>query len=681
MKNDQSHRLALAEIEERVEQIFAAVDELHAKDLEGKSRRELLDSIFRLVHSVKGSASASGLNRLVRLAHEFEGLLHSLRIGRTALDERMLRAFAETAQSMLDSLGASGSGKHEGDDDLIDRLRQLSGPVTRGQAVVETVLNALPSEIRHSLSEEERHHLEESLGEGARLYLVTTDFDVTDFDRQFQLLKQRLAETGEVISTAPRVDNDRPEKINFRILYTRAAALQQVKDDLAEQPDVSVNEVLGPPTLVNTAVHSQPGISIDDEAGSRESLQTAAKQSSNLIRIDLEDLDRLISLTHKLFRETTMFQDRALENLSAGPSQAELEAMGVRVSKSFIELAAETISLRMVSIDRVLQRAARSGRAAALAAGKQIDFVITGSDLLLDKSLSDAIADPLIHLVRNAVDHGIESVGERTRVGKSERGTVRIEAVTTQGQTRVQVTDDGRGIDPSAVSKAAISLGVIEESSLSNIDQSLRLIFWPGLSTAGSISGTSGRGVGLDVVETAVEEVGGEVRVASKPGAGSSFEIRLPVTFGLLEVVLVTSSNRPYLLDKSHILFSKTIAAREVETIGAGKVFRHDNELLPLVRLSELLGQSLEAIESGDLGLLLCQFSKEAADGTNSLERVGVVVDAVGETQQVLIRNLGSRGARWFGVAGATELRDGRVALLLDLPRLINAKASRSTLR
>ena len=675
MNNDPNHRLALAEIEERVEQIFAAVDELHAKDLEGKSRRELLDSIFRLVHSVKGSASASALNRLVRLAHEFEGLLHSLRIGRTALDERMLRAFAETAQSMLDSLGASGSGNQEGDDDLIDRLRQLSGPVTPGQAGVETVLNALPSEIWHSLSEEERHNLEESLGEGARLYLVTTDFDVTDFDRQFQLLKQRLAETGEVISTAPKVDNDRPEKINFRILYTRAAALEQVKDDLAEQPDVSVNELLSPPTLVNTAVDSQPGISIDDEAGSRESLQTAAKQSSNLIRIDLEDLDRLISLTHKLFRETTMFQDRALANLSAGPSQAELEALAARVSKSFIELAAETISLRMVSIDRVLQRAVRSGRAAALAAGKQIDFVITGSDLLLDKSLSDAIADPLIHLVRNAVDHGIESVRERTRVGKSERGTVRIEAATTQGQTRVQVTDDGRGIDPSAVSKAAISLGVIEESSLSNMDQSLRLIFWPGLSTAGSISGTSGRGVGLDVVETAVEEVGGEVRVTSKPGAGSSFEIRLPVTFGLLEVVLVTSSNRSYLLDKSHILFSKTIAAWEVETIGPGKVFRHDNELLPLVRLSELLGQSPEAIESEDLGLLLCQFSKEAADGTNSLERVGVVVDTVGETQQVLIRNLGSRGARWFGVAGATELRDGRVALLLDLPRLINARA------
>jgi two-component system chemotaxis sensor kinase CheA len=675
MKNDQSHHLALAEIEERVEQIFAAIEELHAKDLEGKSRREVLDSIFRLVHSVKGSASASGLNRLARLAHEFEGLLHSLRIGRTALNEKVLRAFAETAQSLLDSLGASGSGNQAGDDDLIGRLQQLSESVTHGQAGLETVLNALPSAIRHSLSEEEKHHLEESFDEGARLYLVTADFDVTDFDRQFQLLKQRLAETGEVISTAPKVDNDRPEKINFRILYTRAAALQQVKDDLAEQPDVSVTEVLSPPTLVNTAVDSQPGIVIDDEARSRESLQTAAKQTSNLIRIDLEDLDRLISLTHKLFRETTMFQDRALDNLSAGPSQAELEAMAARVSRSFIELAAETISLRMVSIDRVLQRAVRSGRAAALAAGKQIDFVITGSDLLLDKSLSDAIADPLIHLVRNAVDHGIESVRERTRVGKSERGTVRIESATTQGQTRVQVTDDGRGIDPSAVSKVAISLGVIEEASLPNMDQSLRLIFWPGLSTAGSISGTSGRGVGLDVVETAVEEVGGEVRVASKPGAGSSFEIRLPVTFGLLEVVLVTSSNRQYLLDKSHILFSKTVGAREVEATGTGKVFRHNNELLPLVRLSELLGQSSEAIESEELSLLLCQFSKEAADGTNSLDRVGVVVDAVGETQQVLIRNLGSRGARWFGVAGAAELRDGRVALLLDLPRLINANA------
>ncbi len=660
-------------MEERVEQIFAALDELHAKAREGKSRRELLDMVFRQVHSVKGSASASGLNRAVRLGHEFEGLLHSLRIGRAALDEKVLQAFSETAQSLLDSLGASGSEHRMEDDALIDRLQQLSGSTTRGRAGGETVLESLPSEIRQSLSEEEKHHLEESLGEGARLYLVTTDFDVTDFDRQFQFLKQRLTETtGEVISTAPKVDSERPEKINFRILYASAAALQQVKDDLAEQPDVSVNEVLSPQALVDAA-DSQPSISIDEEAASRGSLQTGPKQSSNLIRINLDDLDRLISSTHKLFRAVTMFQDRALQSLSANASQAELEPMAARVSKSFIELEAETINLRMVSIDRVLQRAVRSGRAAALAAGKQIDFVITGSDLLLDKSLSDAIADPLIHLVRNAVDHGIESFRERTRVGKSERGTVRIEATTVQGTTRVQVTDDGRGIDPLAVSKAAVSLGVIEDS-LPDMDRSLRLIFWPGLSTAASVSGTSGRGVGLDVVEAAVEEVGGEVRVASKPGAGSSFEIRLPVTFGLLEVVLVTSSDRQYLLDKSRILFSKAITAREIETTGTGKAFRHENELLPLVRLSELLGQAPDSFENEKPGLLLYQFSQEAVDGTTSLERVGVVVDAVGETQRVLIRNLGSRGARWFGVAGATELRDGKVALLLDLSRLINAR-------
>ena len=675
MNNDHSHRLALAEMEERVEQIFAAIDELHAKGREGKSRRELLNSIFRLVHSVKGSASASGLNHLVRLAHEFEGLLQALRVGRTALDEKVLRAFAETAEALRNNLGASGSQNHGGDDDLIDRLHKLSGSDSAGQAGVETVLDALPSDIRHSLSEEEKHHLEESLGEGAWLYLVATDFDITDFDQQYQLLKQRLAETGEVISTAPKVDNEHPEKVDFRILYTRAATLQQVKNDLAELSNVLVNEVLSSPAVANTAVANRPGISVDEEAGLKESLQTAPRQSSNLIRIDLDDLDRVISSTHKLFRETTMFLNRALEDSSAGPSQAELAAMAGRLSKSFIELSAETINLRMVSLDRVLQRALRSGRAAAMSADKQIDFVITGGNLPLDKSLSDAIADPLIHLVRNAVDHGIESARERTRVGKSERGTVRIEAATTQGQTRVRVTDDGRGIDPSAVSKVAISLGVIQESSLPNMDQSLRLIFWPGLSTAASVSGTSGRGVGLDVVETAVEEVGGEVRVSTKPGAGSSFEIRLPVTFGLLEVLFVTSSDRQYVLDKSHILFGKSMAAWEIETTESGKVFRHEKELLPLVHLSELLGQSSESSENEEHCLLLCQVAKEAADGTISPERFGVVVDAVGETQQVLIRNLGNRGARWFGVAGATELRDGRVALLLDLPRLINAKA------
>ena len=675
---DQNQNLVFAELEERAEQIFATIDELRARSGDGKQRRELLDSIFRDVHSVKGAASASGLHQLGAIAHEFEGLLHSLRIGQARLDQQVLQTIEEAAQALLDELDPHDSGNQRNHTALFNRLRQLSDSSSnRRLADGESVLNALDHEIWQTLSQEEKHRLKESVGEGANVYLVTTNFDITDFDQQFQDLKDRLTETGEVISIAPKVENEHPDKINFRILYTRDAPLQQVRTELAQLADVSVNEVFSPQPLSAIPGADETGIPINVGAIGGESPGTAAADSSTLIRIHLDDLDRVIASAHKLFRETTAGFDRAIENLSEPGVRLELESKAAGVSNSFMELAAQIINLRMISIDRILQRALRSGRAAALAAGKDVDFVITGRDLLLDKSLCDAIGDPLIHLVRNAVDHGIENPTQRSQNGKSERGSIRIEASTTQGQTSVTVTDDGRGIDPAQVSKVAISLGIAEEGTILDMDHSLRLIFRPGFSTAALASGISGRGVGLDVVETAVEQVGGEVRVASKPGVGSSFEMRLPTTFGLLEVVDVSSAEHRYIFDNGHILSCKSTGVQEIETVESGKVLNFQSELWPLVHLRELLGQpSGGYADNQQLGVVLCQISKEDSDGTESFERIGIVVDAVGEKRQVLVRNLGTHGSRWYGVAGATELRDGTVALLLDLPRLLRERKS-----
>ena len=227
---DQNQNLVFEELEERAEKIFATIDELRAKSGDGKQRRELLDSIFRDVHSVKGAASASDLHQLGTIAHEFEGLLHSLRIGEARLDHQVLQAIEEAAQALLDEVGPDDSGNQRNHTALFNRLHQLSDPPSnRPLADGESVLNAVDPEIRQTLSQEEKYRLEESVGEGAYFYLVTTNFDITDFDKQFQDLKDKLMETGEVISTAPKVQNENPDKINFRILYTRDAPLQQIR--------------------------------------------------------------------------------------------------------------------------------------------------------------------------------------------------------------------------------------------------------------------------------------------------------------------------------------------------------------------------------------------------------------------------------------------------------------------
>jgi len=313
------------EFEDRLTQISATIDRLRATSgkASGKLRRELLDNVFRSVHSLKAAAHANGLTDLAARAHEYEDLLHAIRTGKSSLDE--LTDFDRPQSTQIESI--------------------------------------IPAEIRDSLKDEERHRLAECLAEKANIYLVETNFDVSDFDRQFQQLKASLEKTGEVIATAPRTENSR---INFRILYATTSDLY-----------------------------------------------------------------------------------------------------------------------------RIVDQAVRAGRAVAESTGKEIDFSIR-VDGVLEKSICDALADALLHLVRNAVDHGIEN-----------KGHVAIEAT----QTQITVSDDGRGIDPSIQEK----------------------IFDPGFSTASQPTAFSGRGVGLDVVKTAVEQLGGTIKVSSESGKGSTFQILLPL--------------------------------------------------------------------------------------------------------------------------------------------------------
>jgi chemotaxis protein histidine kinase CheA len=307
------------EFEHRFSQISSSIDELRAST--GKNRRELLDKLFRNVHSLKAAAHAHGLNDLAARAHEFEDLLQSIRTGRASLD------------------------------DLTDFDHAQDTPVE----------NVIPAEIRGSLKDEERHHLAQCLAEHANVYVAEESFDLSDFDQKFQQKKEELNKLGEVIATFPKADGDR---INFRIVYATRSDLY-----------------------------------------------------------------------------------------------------------------------------RVLHQAVRAGQAVAEATGKHVQFSIQ-VDAVLEKSVCDALADPLMHLVRNAVDHGIE-----------ENGRVTIEA----NQNKITVKDDGRGIDPAITDK----------------------IFEPGFSTAADVTEMSGRGVGLEVVRNAVEELGGSIRVSSEPGKGSTFEITL----------------------------------------------------------------------------------------------------------------------------------------------------------
>ncbi len=614
-------------------------------------------------------------------------------MGRVEAGAAALEAFDEAATTIGRELNrvARGTGEDatltSATQTLLERLRSLArgAPSAAENETTAAAIVAIPDEIAASLNEYEHHRLREATGEGARILSLTASFDLSTFDEDYRNLKDALAEHGEIISTLPDVQESAPDRINFRIIYAtedtseeingRAAVLGHTLLHVAElhatqgesgtvvAADVAQNELASPEM---EATHT--GGEVNDAFAPLRSLTA-------LVRVPLNELDELIAATHDLFTDTVAAFGETHRHSSANAGFVEEEIRRARISRRFRLLEERLVELRMVAVTPVLERAARAGAAAARAEGKEIDIVTKGGEARLDKSLADAIAEPLLHLLRNAVDHGIESPAERRSARKPERGRITVEAVAEGSRVAVRVADDGRGIDPERVRRAAVERGVLDEGARLGDDQHLRLIFRPGFSTAGQISNISGRGVGLDVVEGTVENIGGELRVWSELGAGTTFEMRLPTTMALLSSLIVRSDGQAYCVDSTHIVEAGFVGAGDPEQIGEGRVVRWRESVLPFVTLRELLGQP-PPTDGGDeerLPVLVAPIAgREAGAADGGARRMAAVnVDEWSGHCEILVRGLGSHATRWCGVSGATELADGRVALLLDLPRLL----------
>jgi two-component system, chemotaxis family, sensor kinase CheA len=657
--DDRTQREFLSEIEELVEQVFADIESLRRRPAKVPVRRELLARLFRSVHSIKGIAVTAGFNAVSELAQHCETLLDGARAGRISIEDLLIDILEDAANAISENLGAAAAGEFEPPPQaLIEQITKLAAQTN--SANFETRLPDLPSGVAEGLNEREKQLMLEAIRDDARLYLVVASFDMTAFDSQFQDLRKRLTQFGEVISTLPTTDNSQPERVGFRVTYSSDLGLNDLE------------RMVGSAEVIFTALPRTPATAAQPNEATRPHTfaghQLAAPTS--FVRVDLAELDRLISSSHEVFSLTVEALD-LLSNKLPADSRSELKNLAAQVRQSLVSLEQQSIELRMVSLNSVMQRAVRAGRVAARLAGKEIEFSVEGNDLRLDKVLCDAIANPLLHLVRNAVDHGIESEAERLRAGKNSSGRIRIVADTAGSRARVVVSDDGRGIDPELISGTAIRLGLVENDSVLNSDQSLRIIFRPGFSTAPSVSTVSGRGVGLDVVERAVEQAGGAVRVRSEPGKGADFEICLPAAFRILRALLITSGGFPFCLDFTQIVDRVEIDAVRINREGRDEALFWRGEMLPLTDMRRVLGQSFRKRE-GMLQVIICQFAvKESDENSSHSHREALVVDSIDGVQQLLVRSLGRHAARWIGVLGAADLGNGSVALVLNLPALL----------
>jgi two-component system chemotaxis sensor kinase CheA len=666
--DDQILREFLAETEDLLEILFGDLQALRVRHAEGRARRELVGRIFRHVHTIKGSAATIELNGLARLAHEFETLLDGVRLGRVPVDDRVLDAFDDAAHLLSQSLERAARGEPQPQaQNLIERLRGLArqgGDELRRSPAVRKALAALPEAIARSLSEHEAHRLHESIAEGARLFVVAVNFELATFDERFRSLSDTLAEDGESISTLPGLENSSPDQIGFRIVYATKAGREELAARISAFGQSSITELGGVKPGEAAGGGNQTEAVLTDRT---HGPAVAGPASATRVRVELQELDEIISSTHELLAAATNLLNLAAGN--QGGEQTGLAGEASDVRRRLVGLEEQLIGLRMVPVAQMLERAARAGRIAARLTNKQVDFEIEGGDVRLDKSLADALADPLLHILRNAVDHGIEPLAERAASGKEGGGRVRLGAWTEGNRVRLRVADDGRGINLLRVTRAAAGQGIIEAGKLLTKEQALRLIFRPGFTTASTVSSVSGRGVGLDVVERAIELVGGELRVSSEEGAGTTFEMILPATLVLAPALVIHSAGHRYCLDESQVAETGLVKGSDIERGDSVERVRWRGGLVPLKRLRQLLGQPPREELNGESLPVVIVSSAGAEAG--EAEGAALVVDRVGETTDALVRGLGRHASRWRGVSGATKLADGTTALVLDLPRLI----------
>ncbi len=657
--------------------------------------RALLDALFRAAHSIKGGCGVFGFNDVLRFTHALENLLQRVREGRIAigpLTELLLRAKDIVADLLV--AAREGGVAPEAMADVLQEIVEVTPA-----AAVETSHD--PDILRILAMSAVGGGIFSSVPPAAQTYTVRFEPAPDVFERGLDplLALHALAELGDVSSIVlddsalPSLDDLDPSRSYLRWTVTLcttapearirdvfaffdAPTVVEVEKVVASVPGLRIIEAPAPadapappppvpeaPKVVPVAEAAAPAApppvakaaGKDPEPTASVAHREAGARAT--VRVDTEKIDKIINLVGELIIAHSIVTSAMTDG--SQDAKVRLKQGVTAFGRSMRELQDRVLSVRMVPVGAVFNRFPRMVRDTASALGKQIDLVTEGGSTELDKAMVEKIVDPLTHLVRNSVDHGIESPADRLAAGKSEVGQLVLRAFHQGGSVVIEVRDDGRGLDTERIRRKAVAMGLVAESAELTEDELHALIFAPGLSTAQKVSDVSGRGVGMDVVKSNVEALNGTIRFTSKPGEGCKITVRLPLTMAIMDGLSVRIGNQIFVLPLTGVVESFRPKRDQVHPVlGSGEVVRARGETIPLIRPGAVLG--VETDERDPSRAILCILDA-------GLMRVALMVDElVGQTQAV-VRPLEQNYHRIEGVMGATVLGDGGVALILDI--------------
>lgn len=641
------------------------------------SNIDLLNEIFRIAHTLKGMSGTMGFANIASLTHEMENILDAIRNEKISITTNVIDMLFECFDELEKYISQIEKDGREGENTsqfIIEKLKALmdrkemdgeketlhEAKYLKKEENIDIVLNRYTADIVKKAIEKDYNAFfvrisldKKCMLKSARAYIVINtleklsdivqsipsieDIEDEKFDFSFDLIIVSKYDEKYIIKELDTISEvDFIELVNLNNKKFTIESSQEIDKDFQESQE---NQHVSDDLSINTK---------DEGINSRKS------KTGKTVRVDIDRLDNLMNLVSELIIIKTR-----LDDIHDEERKQKMNETTEHLERITTSLHDAVMKVRMVPIERVFNRFPRMVRDLSKELNKEISLVMTGADTEVDRTVIDEIGDPLIHLIRNSIDHGIEDIDTRTRNHKDKKGTVRLSAYPDGNSVVIEVEDDGRGIDISKVKAKAIERNVIslQQSQLMEEHEVIQLLFAPGFSTAEKISDISGRGVGLDVVKTKIEALGGTVEVNSTAGKGTKFIIRLPLTLAIIQALLVVTGDEKYAIPLNNIKEITTITADSIRKVQDNEVVLFRNSTLPILRLSKLLNVPNCIIDREELTIVIVKKGDKMA---------GVVVDELIGQQEIVIKSLGKYLSSIKGIAGATILGNGSVALIID---------------
>lgn len=642
---------------------------------------ELVQEIFRAAHTLKGSSATLGHKRMAELTHAMENVLDKIRKHRLEPST----ALVDTLFACVDALRALKEEivtRQESNVDLASLVQRLAdagaggGEIAAAAGSEEADLPGVGWQVGAKLAEARER--------GMHAYLLTVALDMNSAMpsvRAFQIL-MNLSQGAEVLASRPTLEEVEEEQVvsPMAVLVAAAGGADAVRQLVADVPDV-LGVTIKPYEDQEGVPAARPAA---EAGGSTPSGDAAASRGrgGRTVRVDVEVLDNLMNLVGELVIDRTRLTQ--ISNIADGDSRdsevtQELGRTSGHIARVTSELQEEIMRARMLPVDNLFKKFPRMMRDLAQKAGKDFDFVMRGEETELDRSVIEEISDPLMHLLRNSVDHGIEPPEDRVRAGKPARGQIVLEASHEENSIVITVRDDGRGIDAEKIRAKAVEKGFLAEDAARRLSdrEVTELIFAPGFSTADRVTDISGRGVGMDVVHKNIEKLNGHIEIDTTLGLGTEFRVKLPLTLAIIRALLVTLKGTVMAIPLTSVTETRRISGPEIQRIKTREVIVVRDHVIPLLRLAEVFGLEDEQRPEGEQRRgLSAQVVSRGEEVTVVIVNLGqkqmaIAVDALLGEMEVVIKSLGKLIGDVPGISGAAILGDGSVAIILDVPGLV----------